>query len=214
MPFQTVSFTYWNCISITKNYPLYFFYTSLFLPIFECLNKFVVILFLSVLFLDFGGVLVLFKFEQGRIRKEIKRQIKRGVRDEDLFSIEVNAQNEHEFVWIKNHEFRYQGRLYDVVKTEPCNQGKIYWCINDIQEQQLFSHLDEWVKKRSDKDNAGKSVASKLFKFLLYYFPSEVAAYQPTQTPTFCRNWRYHFQLKCNAEIPDGPPPRFLFFHC
>ena len=180
---------------------------------FDQLNKVVVILFLAVLFLDFGGVITLFKLEQTRIRKEIKRQIKRGVRNEDLFVFEFGPEDEKDLVWIKSHEFKYKGRLFDVVRSEPCGTGTVYWCINDIQEQILFAHLDELVKKKSDQDNEGKTAAGKLFKFLTLWFPSECVIISLPKFQKQNHNWYYVYGTNDSFLTLDSPPPRTVFFH-
>lgn len=177
------------------------------------LKKIVIILFLSALFLDFGGVVTLFKIEQTRIRREIKRQIKRGLRSEDLHVLEFLPEDIKELEWIKANEFRYKGQLYDIVKAENCGKWKIYWCINDIQEQQLFSKLDEWVKKKSDQENAGKSFAGKLFKFLMLYYPTETAPELLIRPPVAKQIWCNKLPIKGMSGEPDSPPPQLHYLH-
>lgn len=50
------------------------------------------------------------------------------------------------FQRVHEREFWYHGHLYDIVRSEKQHDTTIYYCINDIAEQKLFTRLDEHVR--------------------------------------------------------------------
>ena len=80
------------------------------------------ILLLILLFLQTTGYMLLFKTQQSLIRQEIKHRIKAGVPEAELVLIDLPSKqygkSNANIQWIHSHEFRYQGRMYDIVRKE------------------------------------------------------------------------------------------------
>lgn len=107
------------------------------------------------------GQQYLFLSKRYAIRKEIKRKIKSGVDEKDMFFFQLSeVENEPSFYWENDHEFHYKGSMYDVVKRD----GNLVKCINDDQEAKLFAGLDQLVRKRMD----GRSSEVKPIQLLLF----------------------------------------------
>jgi len=102
-----------------------------------------------------GGWLIPFYAHQQGIRHEIKQRIKKGVPQGELVFIEANEKNLSEIEWENDHEFRFEGKLYDVVETKYEAGIKSFACINDQQEERLFENLDLLVKKELEKEAKG-----------------------------------------------------------
>lgn len=117
---------------------------------------------LAVLVFDFAGVLVLFKVQQVSIRREIKRQIKRGLREDELHVITVTAENKHELTWEEENEFEYRGNMYDVVRQETLNGSTKYFCINDRQEETLFANLEDLSRRKADSHSPNSMLVKKI----------------------------------------------------
>lgn len=115
---------------------------------------------------DFAGVLVLFKVQQLVVRREIKRQIKRGLRDDELHVITVSSENQHELTWKEENEFEYHGRMYEVVRKQTSHHSVTYYCINDTQEEALFAGLDELVRRKTDHQNPASGIFKKITELL------------------------------------------------
>jgi hypothetical protein len=133
------------------------------------LKKLLVFLLLSVFLYNQAGYFIAFKMEQQEARREIKRRIKNSVPQNELTIIRISSQNVHKMQWVKEgREFMYANGLYDVVRVEAEGNEMVYHCINDIQEKQLFTDLDEHVRKHMD-DSSGerksphKSIAKDYF---------------------------------------------------
>lgn len=107
------------------------------------------------------GVPYKFVFDQKLIRKEIKQRIKQGVSESEMFVFNLKSLHSDANVeWVNSHEFKKGNQLFDVVRTE----GDLLYCINDTQEEKLFSKLDELTQKAGDfKSNGKKTFHLKLF---------------------------------------------------
>ena len=123
------------------------------------------IFFLIVFTSNITGVLVVFKLQHLQIRREIKRQIKRGVPENELHLISVKQGEEEQLNWQNEKEFIYKETFYDVVRKETGEAGlTLYYCINDTQEEELFANLDALIKKYSEKQQTKGKMAKKLLK--------------------------------------------------
>jgi hypothetical protein len=125
-----------------------------------------------------AGVPIAFKFQQMRIRREIKSQIKTGLSRDQLHELSFSMAENAKLQWTeKNKEFRFNGEMFDVVSSETRGDTIYYYCINDKDEASLFANLGELVKKKLDDDcNSGKNISAKLIRAItsLVFLPSEL----------------------------------------
>ncbi len=106
------------------------------------MRKYISVLLLVLFLFVSNGYYLYFKYLQHTIRQEIKYEIRRGIDETELTVITILKDEENEIYWTeKNTEFKYKGAMYDIVKTEVKNNKTIYYCINDVKEQQLFTHF-------------------------------------------------------------------------
>ena len=144
------------------------------------------------------------------MRKEIKKQIKEGVPEDELTIIKQTSENFDELVWIKpNKEFTYKGTMYDVVrKTIEYNGDVTYHCINDKQETTLFVNLDEQVRKTMDSRNNGKDPLQNLFQSLYFsdFFVRLDLKIHSTKIENFSEYSSHYSSPELNV---SGPPPEF-----
>ncbi len=146
-----------------------------------------------------------FKYRQSVIRKEIKKEIKNGVAETDLTTLTVTQMLNGKLEWIKpGKEFRLNGNMYDIVRSDFENGNFVYKCINDTQETELFAELDSLVEKRmnGDEDDFQKNLVKDFIKFHFnsksdFLFPSTIDNYFSLHSSFF------HFSFS----IPS-PPPR------
>ena len=123
------------------------------------------IFLLFVFAFNIVGVAIVFKVQQIFIRREIKRQIKNGISDDELHVIKIPPDKRGELKWKNDNEFSYQGSMFDIVRKEVLDDETIvYHCINDKEEAKLFANLDGLVHKSLGKDNPAKQTVKKIFK--------------------------------------------------
>lgn len=156
------------------------------------------------------GTWGLFSLQQQRIRKEIKQKIKAGVplSQQTLLGFSKNELESGTLSWMNDHEFRYQGVAYDVLK-KTSQQDSIYFsCIRDEDETRLFKTLDDQVSKILNQDESSKSQKENTFRFYRNLF---FADFNPNaqcllgQSQDRCT----HFVegLSSGLITPENPPP-------
>lgn len=129
------------------------------------MKKIFSIFLLAIFLFDLVGFFPLFKYAQNKIQKEIKGQLKKTVPQGELYVINVPVEKVNDLDWKREgKEFRYNGTMYDIVKSETKNGVVQYHCINDKQETQLFANLEELVNQQMDN---GKSPFGKTTKRIL-----------------------------------------------
>jgi hypothetical protein len=133
------------------------------------LRKYISAILIFVFLFDLGGYYLLFCIWQNNTRKEIRQEIRNGLKEDDLSLIIVSINEVSGISWIESDkEFRYQGDMYDVVKIKIHNQKKYYYCIRDINEKQLIANYN---KNHSSKKETGKRI--KEFKY--QYIPLKIS---------------------------------------
>jgi hypothetical protein len=100
-------------------------------------------LFLIVFIWQLAGFFIYFEIERYHVRKYIKRAIKQSLPQNQYKQFNFTNEEFKDLTWINEHEFKMNGRLYDVVKKNKSNVVFSVSCIDDIQETVLFAQLDE-----------------------------------------------------------------------
>lgn len=104
-------------------------------------RKFLLFGFLSILLYQLIGFFTFVEIEHYFIRKEIKKALKEAVPENQLISFHFTSKESEKLNWVKPHEFKLNGRFYDVVHKTIRNGIWYFKCIDDIQETVLFEKL-------------------------------------------------------------------------
>ena len=94
----------------------------------------------------------------------MKAELKKGLHNADLT---LFSEKELEYAeWEHSKEFFLGSEKYDVVKIETTKDGKLYHCVNDKKEIELYKSLDKNKKQKSVLDDLLKKfcMISRLFK--------------------------------------------------
>lgn len=105
------------------------------------MRKFLQYGFLLLFAYQLVGFFAFFEIEHFQVRKQIKKAIKLSVPENQLIRFHFTEKESAALHWVKAHEFRLNGRFYDVLHKTKSNGIWYYQCINDIQETQLFERL-------------------------------------------------------------------------
>src|SRR5512145_2319928 len=93
---------------------------------------------LFVLIFQGAGHFFVFKIQQHEIRREMKRRIKAGVPETELVLFKILDQKpDPAFQRVDAHEFRFDGKMYDIVRRESHGDTTWYYCLSDELETQL-----------------------------------------------------------------------------
>ena len=166
--------------------------------------------FLLLVMWQLIGVSSWFELSRRAVRKEIKLQIKAGVPEKDLIHFAFTSNELKKLIWIKQNEFRLNGRLYDVVHRVSHSDGNILLkCIDDIQEKVLFANLGE-----STADNLGNDQhPTPLFQCVKQLFaPILCNPFEGLQLASFQResaNHQFEYLRNCFLVYleEESPPP-------
>ncbi len=168
------------------------------------------ILFLLLLLFQSTGYFLFFKIQQHQIRHEIKHQMKAGVPETELVLLKIplsTQENRNEFQRIHSKEFRYQGKMFDVVRQENQDGTTWFYCICDEKETLLFSHLDEQVKNKMKNLPGNEKQRERLLQWhnTLYFAENKTLIL----VDPYCidRSTPYYFHFKNWEQPPDTPPP-------
>ena len=151
-------------------------------------------LFLIVFIWQLAGFFIYFEIERYHVRKDIKRAIKHSLPQNEFKQFYFTEKELKELTWINDHEFKMNGRLYDVVKKNKSNVGFSVSCIDDIQETVLFAELDEATV--SNLNNQPEKAPLKLFvKLLKLAYIERNSAFLSLQNIEVSeRTIQFHFQ--------------------
>lgn len=107
-----------------------------------------VIVFVGFLIWSYIGFFTYFQYEKSEIRKEVKTRLKKSVPDEKLIHFIFTEEESKKLVWMKKNEFRFKGKMYDVVHSKSIKANRVeYACVSDVQETKLFAKLDYFVRR-------------------------------------------------------------------
>jgi hypothetical protein len=82
------------------------------------------------------------------LRKEIKREILKGMDQEDLVQFTFTRETLQTKVrWEHAGEFEYQGRMYDVVSSDTMGHQLVFWCWPDDKETRINQQMRELVEQ-------------------------------------------------------------------
>jgi len=141
---------------------------------------------------------------QTKLRKEVKRQIKEGISEEELTLIKVTPENKMLLTWKHEHEFVYEGEMYDIVHTEIINKNTVvYHTLPDKKEHQLIANFMEKMKKRSQKNAPNNKYFKVLLKLPPQPFKQEAFTIEEHPKHVFNYTNLYHSIL---LDITSPPP--------
>ena len=175
-------------------------------------------MFLLILFFQFEGAWLLFFLKHQQIKNEITVRIASRERASDLWHkeelsvIKIPKQLEQnpaiDFQWTDEHEFRYLGKMYDVVKQEEQGDSTVYYCIYDHEDTLAFSSYNESQQQKfAVSGQANKKLTEQLAKFLSSVYFTNDFNYQFNKpvSSSYCSF------LSCNILkidiVPPYPPP-------
>jgi hypothetical protein len=145
------------------------------------------------------------------VKKAVKQQMIAGLDEAELTTFtfsQADAQTVLE--WENEHEFEYQGQMFDVVRAIPHADSVTYHCWRDAEETKLNQQLAQIVGGIWDKSPQKQQNEQRLFDFfkLLYCAentaPVPVFAEVPDATPP---HLPFRFHLPTGVFSPNAPPP-------
>lgn len=175
------------------------------------MNKIIAIFLTTVFALNLLGPIVVFKVQQYEARREAVQHIKNGLPDACLTQIFIKKEHLKSLLWLDNDEFRYRGKMYDVVKGQKDGKGNIvYYCYDDTLESFLYTRLQKHVKNlKKTKKTRNASV-----KITFKYFPRKTtySVVRNSESLKQREHSFFNYTFFYNAPMLEisGPPPKLV----
>jgi len=167
---------------------------------------------LLIMFLQPPGYVLIFKVQQYQIRKEMKHRIKNGVPEEELALLKIprklEEESNHVFQRIHEREFRYEGKMYDIVRQEQYGDTTWYYCVSDEKETVLFANLDDLVNREASQNPQRKQQSEELQRLLNTFFVVQHNRPYPVSSPGEGGLIDYRFDIQTWINTPPVPPPK------
>lgn len=146
----------------------------------EIIPKIAGLFLVFLLLFHIGGNGLLFQIQRQQIRRAVKTRIKSGVPQKELHVLNITDENAQEFHWVNDHELRYNGSMYDVVRAENHPSERILWCIEDREEEALFVQLDQICRLQyhSGPAKEERQMAQMMLSDLFLIFSGESLKFQ------------------------------------
>ena len=135
-------------------------------------------------------------------------RIKQDIPSSELTAITMTAKNKSDFNWRDKNEFKYDGSMYDVVRTETLDSGTIiFYCLTDHLEMKLLAQLEKQKDQNSkqDKNSPVKDVVKLLFKENIPKYQNTIL----TDSKTSVDIKQVNFYDSRSVEI-SSPPPNYM----
>lgn len=111
---------------------------------------------------------------QQAIKTEVKNRILQGLSDEELVTLVFhNSYVDHQLTWKEEHEFLFEGQMYDVVKSWSDQDSVYYQCWPDQKESEVRQSWLCQYKEVSDRDPQKQQHKNRVLEFekSLFYTP-------------------------------------------
>jgi hypothetical protein len=101
--------------------------------------------------------------------EEMEESMKQYIPDDQL-TVFQNPGLDKDVHWEHaGEEFHYKGAMYDVVRMKADNGNKVYYCLDDRRESQVYALLENVVHKQS----AGHSTQKPIKLFIQVFTPCD-----------------------------------------
>jgi hypothetical protein len=163
---------------------------------------------LLFMLLQAAGYIFVFEIQKHEIRREIKQQIKAGVPETELVLLKIlEGKPNPAFQRVDEHEFRYDGKMYDIVRQKSHGDTTWYYCLADEKETQLFAHLEELAKRDMSQNSERQQRIERLLSLFALLFFSHHDEASLADAAEERASSHYYFGLKTWIDPPPTPPP-------
>lgn len=159
-----------------------------------------------------AGYLIAYSLWIKKHRHEMKTHILKDLSDDQLTVVKVplheDGRNGIRLEFEHDDEFKMNGEMYDIVRTEIQNDSVVYYTIHDIKESALVQWLNSTINERTKQDPSTQQHS----QFLLSIGQLQ---YETGGAPLFTQHFNRH-SYQCEGcasasdhpHLTDIPPPK------
>lgn len=163
-----------------------------------------------------GGYLVVAKFQQWQVRKEMKKRIEKGVPEDQLTLLkfhryQTGAASTETFTWTKHgREFRHYGEMYDIVRQEELGDTMYFYCIHDFKESKIYARIDKLTGLEVQTNPYQRQRSQVFSRFLTFVYLAEYGEFNSTINSVDLHYRVYSFSISTWIKAPESPPPQVV----
>lgn len=137
-------------------------------------SKIIAFSFLLLLLAPAFGLYIWLELQKELTRHQVKEMLEAGLEEEALTLFKFTAEGSEQLGWEHSKEFKFEGRMYDVVRQEEHGDTTYYWCWEDHKESEIYRQMDRLIKVVQKTDPDRKDRQDRLFNFYKNLFCSDV----------------------------------------
>lgn len=144
------------------------------------MRKLLSIILISALLFNVFGYYFTFIIIQKGYKKQFRKHISYNTSTENTEILIISDAEIHQhnspFKWMEEDEFRYHGKMYDIVKSEKQGDNNIFHCVNDKNEEKLLARYENYLKHHTDSNapyqQKSHSLLSQIIKEAVFEYNS------------------------------------------
>lgn len=119
-------------------------------------RRLISIFIVVLLMFNISGYYFAFQMVYTGYKKQFRKQISSHSNNENTEVLVISdseiRQHNSPFKWTEEDEFRYHGKMYDIVKCEKQGDNNIFYCVNDKNEEKLLARFEDYMKHHTDSE--------------------------------------------------------------
>lgn len=164
-----------------------------------------------ILTISYTGSYSWFFLQKQFLKREAKRIIERTIGEDQFIKLSFTKKKiRNMLTWENEHEFEFQGNMYDVVKTNTYADSVVYICWLDKKETKLNSKLVYLLNSKLISNSTSTKNQIQVFSiFKILYFDQK---FENQNFDLVIKNKYQQFKQKIISYIfleKPLPPPRF-----
>lgn len=169
------------------------------------MKKSIAISLFAIMLYNIAGYYAVYNVLNIQVKKHVWKLQKGQIPDADLLAFSPDISADADFEWVKEHEFRYRGNLYDIIRKTDTTDGAVWYCIQDEREQEMLTHLKQQVHQNNGHPSKN---AKLLIKSIVKDYIVEMP-YSVHDSPIKIIHSSYFICLFLSPDLmQESPPPR------
>jgi hypothetical protein len=167
------------------------------------LRKIVALILLAIFLFNIVGAYLFLIIRQNINDEDIKAEMRKNLRDEELTLITIPNCELKQIHWIKpGAEFVYNNMMFDVFRTKSSANQTMFYCIHDKKEKQIINDYQKHTEKANQSHKIFQKVLSSNLICTTYTFSLRL----PVNLHLFKPDVNHYFSIFSDTIIP--PPER------
>jgi hypothetical protein len=154
------------------------------------------------------SVVGLLHLQKRQIRKEIKTKLLAAISSDELVHLFIpKNQIQSVLIWEHDHEFEYQGEMYDIVEAIEHEEAIEYVCWWDHEETAINKKLQTLIALYKGKHPNEKEKEARVLHFFKAFFIESTISKKESSNSTIARIHRADEDFLYFLQKPPCAPP-------